>query len=205
MNLVLHCFYDFDPTNYKPTLDQLAAMLRALTRYGLPPKDAIQKGNAIYNLMLNTALSQPLDTYTVVCQYHLDDLAVEISRHLLSTPLHQLSDDQCLLMGPVYLRRLVFLHLGRTERLKKMLKQPPSGHPPTKSCDAANQQRYMIGPWNHAAAIIAWDANANTQASLLTTVLSPVVDQLECEQCRTAANERLNILIMDWKMVKNTI
>jgi hypothetical protein len=205
MNLILHAFYDYDPTNYRPTLDQLANMLTGLNTYGLPVTEPVAPGKPLYNLLLSTALSHPLDTYALVCQHHLESLAVEISHHLISIPLHNLSDEQCLSMGPVYLRRLVFLHLGRTERLKKLLKDLPDGHPPTRQCDAVDQKRDLKGAWEAAAATLAWEANANTPVSLIQSTFLPVADRLTCSECRTSAKERIRKLIVDWTTVKSTI
>lgn len=205
MNLILHAFYDYDPTNYRPTLDQLANMLIGLNTYGLPVTGPVAPGKPLYNLLLSTALSFPLDTFALVCQHHLESLAVEISHHLISIPLHNLSDEQCLSMGPVYLRRLVFLHLGRTERLKKLLKGPPEGHPPTKQCDTFNQKRELKDAWEDAAGTLAWEANANTPVSLLHSTFLSIADRLTCSDCRTSAKERIRKLIVDWTNVKTTI
>jgi len=204
-NLVLHAFYDFDASNYKPTLDHIAGMLTALPRYGLPAATAVQHGRPTYNLILGTALSAPLDTYALVAQHRLEKLAVEVSHHLLSTPLHCLTDEHCLSMGPVYLRRLMFLHLGRTERLKKLLRDLPSGHRPTLQCDAIDQKRKLEAAWQEAVGQLCWDINASTPVSLFHTVLSPIVDKLSCEECKTSAKEKIRKLIVDWTMVKTTI
>lgn len=204
-NLVLHAFYDFDPISYKPTLDHIAGMLTALPQYGLPITDPVAHGKPMYNLILGTALSSPLDIYALVAQHRLEQLAVEVSHHLLSTPLHNLTDEHCLSMGPIYLRRLIFLHLGRTERLKQLLRDPPSGHRPTMHCDVIDQKRKLEAAWKEAAGELCWEANAGTPVSLFHAVLSPVVDKLTCEECKTSTREKIRKLIVDWTMVKTTI
>ena len=159
----------------------------------------------MYNLVLSTALTSPLDIYALVAQYRLEQLAVEVSHHLLSVPLHNLTDEHCLSMGPIYLRRLVFLHLGRTERLKRLLRDPPSGHRPTVQCDLVDQKRKLEAVWLQAAAELCWEANASTPVSLFHAVLSPIVDKLTCEECKTSTREKIRKLIVDWTMVKTTI
>lgn len=205
MNLILHAFYDLDPSNYTPSLDQYAGMLVGLKKYGLPATDPIAPGKPIYNLILTTALAYPLDTYALVCQHHIESLAVEISHHLISIPLHNLSDELCLSMGPVYLRRLVFLHLGRTERLKKLLRDPPEGHQPTRQCDTVDQKRNLKDAWLEAATTLLWEANANTPVSLLRAAFLPIADRATCHECRDSTKERIRKLIIDWTMVKTTI
>jgi hypothetical protein len=204
-NLILHVFYDFDPVNYKPTLDQIACMLSSLPIYGLAPSTVIIPGKPMYNHILSMALHAPLDTYALVCQHRLEVLAIEISHHLISVPLHSLTDEQCLSMGPIYLRRLVFLHLGRTERLKQLLKDPPVSHAPTQHCDAIDQKRKLHAAWKEAAGQLCFEASANTPVSLLHASLTSVIDRLSCEECKTATRERIRKLIVDWTLVKTTI
>ncbi|KIM25903.1 hypothetical protein M408DRAFT_314531 [Serendipita vermifera MAFF 305830] len=204
-NLVLHAFYDFDPTNYKPTLDQVAEMLNKLPQYGLPLSAVITHGKPMYNLILGMSLTKPLDIYALVAQHRLEPLAVEVSHHLLATPLHNLTDEHCLSMGPIYLRRLTFLHLGRTERLKKLLRDPPSGHRPTMQCDTVDQKHKLMALWKEATGELCWEASASTPVSLFHAVLSPLVDKLNCEECKTSTREKIRKLIVDWTMVKTTI
>ena len=204
-NLVLHAFYDFDPTSYKPTLDHIAGMLNILPQYGLPVAHIVTHGKPMYNLILGVALTSPLDVYALVAQHRLEQLAVEVSHHLISTPLHNLTDEHCLSMGPVYLRRLMFLHLGRTERLKRLLRDPPAGHRPTMQCDAIDQKRKLAMVWKEGVSELCWEASASTPVSLFHAVLSPIVDKLSCEECKTSTREKIRKLIVDWTMVKTTI
>jgi hypothetical protein len=183
----------------------MARTLSSLPLYGLSPSTAIVHGKPMYNHILSMALQAPLDTYALVCQHRLEPLAVEISHHLISVPLHSLTDEQCLSMGPVYLRRLVFLHMGRTERLKQLLKDPPTGHGPTQQCDVIDQKRKLQAAWKEAVGQLCFEACANTPVSLLHTSLSCVTDRLTCEECKIATRERIRKLIVDWTLVKTTI
>jgi len=205
-NLILFAFYEYDPTKYKPSLSQLAGMLTGLPKYGLPLPGTVDiPGGFIYNAILNTALASPLEAYALVCSHNLEQLAVQISHHLLSTPLHQLTDDLCIQMGPKYLRRLIFLHMGRTERLKLLVKEPPVGHEPTRDCDEIDQKRMLLANWREAASTLCWSIGPDTPISLLRDRLSNVANKLACSDCKVSAKERLRKLIVDWTLVKSTI
>ena len=205
INLLLHAFYDYDPTNYIPTLAQISSMLSAFPKYGLELNGLFTRGTPFFNLTLNLALSSPLETFAVVCQHDLDVLAIEVSHHLISIPLHHLSDDLCTRMGPIYLRRLVFLHLGRTERLKTLLRYPALGHEPSQLCDKIDQKRHLEQLWTEAATSLIWDLHASTPVSLFHAVLSPLIEQMTCTECTTSLKEAIRKLIVDWTMVKTTI
>jgi len=204
-NLILNAFYDYDPAKYKPSLCQIAQMLSSLLKYGFALPGPIVPGNPIYNVILNVALASPLDAYALVCMHNLEQLAVQISHHLLSTPLHGLTDELCNQMGPIYLRRLLFLHLGRSERLKLLLKEEPLSHEPTRDCDLIDQKRGLLVAWREATSKLVWDVGPDTPVSLLQARLSNITDKITCSHCILLAKERLRKLIVDWTMVKSTI
>jgi hypothetical protein len=137
-------------------------MLSTLFKYGLALPGPIVPGNPTYNAILNVALASPLDAYALVCMHNLEQLAVQISHHLLSTPLHDLTDELCNQMGPIYLRRLLFLHLGRSERLKLLLKEEPLGHEPTRHCDLIDQKRGLLVAWHEATSKLGWGVGPDT-------------------------------------------
>ena len=68
--------------------------------------------------------------YALAASHDLYSLAVPISSHLLSYPLHMLTDELAEKIGPVYLKRLFFLHLGRLDALRRLLLPPPHPHFP---------------------------------------------------------------------------
>jgi len=204
LNLVLYAFYDLDPAHYRPTLDHIASMLDAFSKYGLPLEPSLTKGKPIYNVICGLAFASPLEAYALVAKHNLDQLAVEISHQLHSTPLYDLTDELCLSMGPIYLRRLMFLHLGRTERLKMLLRESPR-HEPTVQCDAVDQQHKLKTLWREKATTLCWDVSPSTPVSLLQATLSPVVEKLGCDECKTSTRERIRQIIVEWTMVKSTI
>ncbi|KAG8816385.1 hypothetical protein FRC17_000344 [Serendipita sp. 399] len=204
-NLILHVFYNFDPTIYKPDLSLIAELLDALPLYGVDVIRPFSEGKYFFKITLDHAPAAALDTYTLVCRHRLETLAVKCSQYLISVPLHHLTDEHCISMGPVYLRRLVFLHLGRIERLKILLKAPPASHPPSLLCDALDQRSRLEKPWREAINEICWDITADTPLSLLQGTLGPLVEKSPCSECQMAIKERIRKLFVDWTMVKNTI
>jgi hypothetical protein len=135
-------------------------------KYGLPLTEPIRPGKPIYKLILAASMLRPLDAYSLASHYGLEQLAVEISSRLISVPLYNLSNDHCISMGPEYLRRLLFLHLGRTERLKALLREPHTRHPPTFLCDVIDQRLGIIAQWHAAATEICWDIGPDTPGNL---------------------------------------
>ncbi|KIM32170.1 hypothetical protein M408DRAFT_6496 [Serendipita vermifera MAFF 305830] len=203
-NLVLYAFYDLDPAHYTPTFEVLRGMLISLPQYGLPLEAPLARGKPIFNLLSGFAFTYPLEVYTLAAEHGLEHLAVDASGHLLTMPLHILSDELCLRMGSTYLRRLIFLHLGRTERLKALLRDAPS-HEPTAECGAVDQMLKLKAAWREGTTSLCWDANAGTSVAIIHAILSPIADRLTCEDCKTATRERIRSLVVDWTMIKSTI
>lgn len=160
-NLFLHAVYGYDPALYKPSLSEIEEMLACLKKYGLSVTSIIVPETPTYRVIRNIALSLPLDTFAVVCQYQLEDLAVDISRSLIDISLDNLTNEHCGKMGPIYLRRLMFLHVGRTERLKTLLKELPKSHTPTVECDKVDMKRFLFAEWERATASLAWNLGPN--------------------------------------------
>jgi hypothetical protein len=203
---LLFCiFYDLDPSDHNPSLEQVSSALVALPKYGLSLEIATATGTHVYNLIMGLASKSSIDTFALVCHHNLERLATDISQLLISIPIHDLNDQQCTMMGPVYLRRLVFLQVGRTERLKEILNVPPTKHEPTMSCDAVNQRRNLEAVWDDAVRELVWEVKAHTSVSLLHTAITPAVDRVTCADCKTAIRERIKQIIVDWTLVKSTI
>lgn len=131
LNILLHLIYGLDCTDYSPTLDLLIPAVRCLIKYGYNPidylttplptadkREASSNEPCLFNLFLSHAEERPLEVYAFAASYELDDLAVAASRHLLDLALYNLTDRQCTDIGPIYLKRLFFLHLGRVDALK---------------------------------------------------------------------------------------
>ena len=119
LNVLLHTLYAVPCSHYNPTLPVILSSLSSLSQYGHQPLRYISSSLVpLYGLILSHAPSRPLDVYTFAAGQGLEELAVACSSHLLGLPLYSISDKSAMEMGPVYLKRLFFLHLGRVDALK---------------------------------------------------------------------------------------
>lgn len=194
--------------------------LAALSAYGISVRKYVSRSTPLYALLLSHAPLYPLELYTLAASYDLYDLAVPTSSHLLSFSLASLTDEMAEHMGARYLKRLFFLHFGRADALKRLLLPPPHPHPPTATCDFAEQKK-LTRAWALASAYLAWDARpgmipfffcyveqygmitvSDLSTNTMESALAPLGEQLDCAQCKLALQERLKILVVQWSVVK---
>lgn len=164
LNVILHAAYNTPCSQFAPSTDTLVEAVDLLPEYGIMPCSCIYSSSStsltpskLYSLLLSHAPLHPLPVYTLAAHHGLEDLAVACSQYLLSTPFHMVSDHAAIRMGPIYLKRLAFLLLGRAEALKRLVVQPPPLHAPTGTCTAFEQKR-LARAWTLAAASFVWDA-----------------------------------------------
>ncbi|KZS91267.1 hypothetical protein SISNIDRAFT_487590 [Sistotremastrum niveocremeum HHB9708] len=219
INILLHTVYAMDCSFYAPSFDDLASAVAAVSKYGFlhllnptrssptsplsstlapPPSSTLPP---VIQLILSYAPSRPLDVYTLAARYHLHDLAVSCSPHLLSLALPVLTDEIAQEMGPVYLKRLFFLHLGRVDALKRLLLPPPHPHAPTPTCDFTEQKK-LTRAWALASSYLVWDARPDMSVGALESALAPLGEHLWCDQCRDALRVRIQDLVVQWSSVK---
>jgi len=157
LNILLHTVYDMSCTQFSPPLKFITQAVECLRKYGLPPRKYITPHTPLYSLILSRASVFPIDLYAVASENDLPELATAISSHLLAFDLSNLTDEVSVKMGPLYLKRLCFLHLGRNQALKQLLLIPPTLHSPTAQCNFEQQQK-LTSAWALATAYLAWDA-----------------------------------------------
>jgi hypothetical protein len=157
MNIILHSIYDLPCAHYGPPLTALVAAVTALDSYGIPPKSLILPSTHLYDLLLSHAAQHPLIIYTLAATYDLLSLAVAASSFLLSFPLMTITDAEAERMGPMYLKRLFFLHFGRIDALKGLLSPAPKTHAPTEWCGFSDQGRITTA-WALATGYLVWQA-----------------------------------------------
>ncbi len=156
LNILLHTIYNMSAAHYAPTPEALIAAVESLEKYGLSVRTYLAPGSPLYTLFLGTAPQAPIEFYAFAGAYDLHHLAIPISSFLLSYSLASLTDELAVKMGPLYLKRLFFLHLGRVEALKRLLLPPPQPHVPTANCDFTEQKK-LTRAWALASAYLAWD------------------------------------------------
>ncbi|KAF8826682.1 hypothetical protein HHX47_DHR5000127 [Lentinula edodes] len=217
LNIILHIIYNISCSHYSPSFGTLSDAVHRLPSYGIDPKSCITPSTPIHALLLSHAPLCPLDVYTLAAKYDLYDLAVPTSSHLLSFQLSTLTDDTAEAIGPKYLRRMFFLHIGRSDALKRVrskkiqylsqltsgqiLLQPPHPHAPTPWCDFADQKN-LTRAWALASAYLAWDARPDVSTGFLEAALTPLVEHLSCDLCKQGLKDRIKNLIVQWSVVK---
>ncbi|KAJ3764137.1 hypothetical protein EV360DRAFT_77708 [Lentinula raphanica] len=221
LNIILHIIYDKSCSHYSPSLETLSTAVNRLPSYGIDPKSRITPSTPLHTLLLSHAPLSPMEVYTLAAKHDIYDLAVPTSSHLLSFQLSSITDDIAEAVGPKYLRRLFFLHVGRSEALKRILLQPPHPHAPTPWCDFTNQKT-LTRAWALASAYLAWDARPggysitskeprlmtfiqDISTGFLESALAPLAEHLSCDLCKQGLNDRIKNLIVQWSVVKRTI
>ena len=156
LNLILHCVYGLPCAHFSSSAEDVSTCVTAIVKYGLPLPVYAAPDSPLYNLVLSRAPMAGIQMYTLAAQHKLEQLAVAVSPFLLSFDLATLTDDLAERMGPVYLKRLVFLHLGRIAALKRLLSPPLSYHPPDETC-GAREHDALMSAWSLAIASLAWN------------------------------------------------
>jgi hypothetical protein len=157
LSIILCVLYDVPCGGRSPPFKNLEKAIDRMAAYGVIPKAHILPSTHIHALLLSHAFEEPLMLYTLAAHYVLDDLAMSTSAHLLSLSLSDITGDISTRMGPIYMKRLMNLHMQRTDLLKRLLIQPPETHQPTRMCGYAEQKK-VSGSWMVIAASLAWSA-----------------------------------------------
>ncbi|KAI0347108.1 hypothetical protein BDW22DRAFT_1404769 [Trametopsis cervina] len=201
LNVMMHAIYCMPCVLYNPSIPVLIAAVSALAKYGVSLQKCISPSTPLYQHLLAQSPASPVEVYSCAAQHGLHDLAVQVSTHLLTFPLSNISDEDALKMGPVYLKKMFFLHLGRVDALKRLLLPPPEGHPPTMDCGFYEQKK-LTRAWALASAYLAWDARPDLSTIAMESALGPLGEHLSCEICKSALRERVKQLVVQWTLVK---
>ena len=201
LNIVLHCVYGLSCSEYAPTLQAIQVAISKMEDYGLS-SDKYTTAPSPLSLTISSRIpSEPLQVYTHAASVGDDELATVASSHLLSYALSELTDEMATKMGPVYLRRLFFLQMGRKEALKRLLIPPPTAHADTKDCNG-EAQKALTRAWGLATAYIAWEERADMSASFIESVMNPLGDVMTCPACKESLLSRTRELVTRWPQVK---
>ncbi|KIK62762.1 hypothetical protein GYMLUDRAFT_260018 [Collybiopsis luxurians FD-317 M1] len=204
LNIILHLVYNIPSEQYSPPFKTLSDAVNQLPLYGMLPKAHITDHTPLYNQLLSYAPISPIEVYTLAASHDLLELATSTSPHLLSFDLSKLDDQMAEAMGPIYLRKLFFLHVGRCDALKRLLLQPPQPHAPIPTC-TPEQQNSLTRARALASARLAWDVRPDISAGFLESSLHRLANDLVCESCKESLRERVKNLVEQWSQVKDTI
>lgn len=202
LNVILLAIYRLPIQKFAPSNETLRAAIPALTSLGYEPSVIAYPQSELYGLLLKAAAADPLPMYAVAAQYSFESLAVSVSALTLRTPLHKITDELAQQMGPVYLRRLFFLHFGRADALRRIILPLPNLHPPETSarCDT-EAQKGLQRAWTLASAYII----AQNHPGEVNDIVSLLGARVECVECGRSLQERISRLVHDWSAVKCTI
>jgi len=201
-NIVLHFIYEIPCEKYGPDIATISRALDCLPKYGLslPPT-----GSDIWDLLLRQAPSDPFRVYAIGASIPLDSLCILASQYTLNTSPSTVTEADALTMGPIYLRRLSFLHLGRQEALRRVLKILPDEHLPTVSCPRAAQNS-LRWAWQAAIGeILLQELPQNTSAGRLSSTFGRVSGMTTCVQCKENVQTQISRMMQSWAMVRQTI
>ncbi|KAG8732686.1 hypothetical protein FRC11_011581, partial [Ceratobasidium sp. 423] len=145
LNVVLHAIYKFAVEGYRPPPRTLRAATHALSSLGYSLSYIYSPHSELFMLFIQAGVAEPLEMYALAAQYALEALAVAVSTFTLSVSPSEITDELAVQMGPIYLRRLFFLHLGRADALKRLLYPPPVPHiaSPDPNCGPETQSAVL--------------------------------------------------------------
>lgn len=180
----------------------LGQALACLSKYGIPMPDG---DSDVWGLILRHAPLHPMRAYALGAAYGLDSVCVLASPHTLGVSLSTLTDGEVSLMGAIYLRRLMFLHMGRRDALKRVVARTPAQHAPTVACSLMDQVA-ITRMWNAAVAdVLTITMPQNAAPDTLIGLLSPILRSTDCLFCGDIVQRRIARVGSDWLNVRRTI
>jgi len=202
LDIILRIIYIMTLEENGADLDVLDQALGSLEKYGIAiPEET----SAVWGLVLQLAPSNPIRAYAIAASYAIESCCISTSRYTLQMSLNTLTEADALTMGPIYMRRLFFLHLGRRDALKRVINESPTQHPPTESCPLSIQNETGRS-WAIAVAKILIHPMAHgTSIDVIVETLGPLVRERTCQTCQTNVRVRVSQVIRDWLQVKVTI
>ncbi|EMD36429.1 hypothetical protein CERSUDRAFT_106319 [Gelatoporia subvermispora B] len=204
LNIVLRTVYRMSCSQYLPSIDAVIASVHALCKYGMPLKMLLAPSQPLFFLVLALAPLAPIQFYALAGAYDLDALAAPISSHLIAYQLSSVTEELAAAMGPVYLKRLFFLHLGRIDALRQLLLTPLYPHPRLVNCGFVEQKK-LTRAWALATAYIAWEIRPDLSTRTVESALYPLGDAMSCPDCKASLRSRVKDIIVQWTLVKESV
>ncbi|RDB22324.1 hypothetical protein Hypma_010493 [Hypsizygus marmoreus] len=204
LDIILRVLYGIPGGDNPPLFDTFVAAIDKMPVYGINPKDHIVPSSPSYTYLLAFASRFPLELYALAAHYEIHDLAVSTSSYLLSHSLASIDDETAQRIGPIYLKRLLCLHISRFDALKRILLDPPHPHPPTKECDFT-QQKALARAWTLVSAYLACDARPDLSSSSIELAFNSLYEQTTCSLCLETLTTRLQDVTTRWACVNRTI
>ncbi|KAF9522888.1 hypothetical protein CPB83DRAFT_73394 [Crepidotus variabilis] len=204
LNVILHAVYDISPANHSPTLQHLINAVDMMPNYSLPVGRLLHPDSSLFLYFMSIAPLHPMEIFVLAAHHEIHQLAVNTSAHLLSYPMHTITDEQADRMGAAYLRRLLNLRLTRFTALKNILLHAPLPHAPSRKCGFVEQRR-LTRAWALASAYIVWDSRLDLSTYSLQSSLEPLTEDVDCSICKEILQARIDDVILRWTAVERTI
>ncbi|KAG8908164.1 hypothetical protein FRB99_008707 [Tulasnella sp. 403] len=177
INIVLHLLYGLSFQRYSPDFDTLSQVFPFARKYGLSVTELAPPTSELCGALLGLSLRFPLQVYALAAQNKLHELAVMASQFTLNHTLASITDQLAIEMGPVYLKRLFFLHNGRAEALKRILVRPLETHPLGQGDCDADDQKALSRAWGLGTAyILSMNALQNLSVGTFNSTYGPMLN-----------------------------
>jgi len=157
LNIILHAIYKTSPAAHSPNIETIVRAVDRMPTWSISPKDLLTPSNPVYELLLALAPLWPLEVYALASYHGLEEMAINVSPYLLSYDLSTITNETAERIGPIYLKKLLLLHMNRSTDLKAILLLPPHPHPPVENCDFEDQKK-LTRAWALASAYLVWDS-----------------------------------------------
>ncbi|KAI0050133.1 hypothetical protein FA95DRAFT_1556067 [Auriscalpium vulgare] len=204
LNILFHAIYGMPVMHYNPSPDAVHDTIELISAYGLASDVHLAPGTPLFDAAVSVASSAPIRFYALAAALDAYPLAVAVSSLLLSFPLDSITDAVASKIGAVYLKRLFFLHLGRTAALKRLLEIPLRSHEPSLICGAREHQK-LAKAWSLASAYLVWDSKADVTTNTIETTIRSLATHLTCAQCSIILRDRTTDMLLEWSKIKDTI
>ncbi|KAG8952586.1 hypothetical protein FRC04_003947 [Tulasnella sp. 424] len=223
INILFHVLYNTTSfARYSPDFETVSAVLPFMRKYGFDVAETLGTGagssntnngaavasSEVMQTLLSFARERPLEVYTLAAQYGLRELAVAASPYTLDVSLSNLTDQQSVAMGPLYLKWLFFLHLGRAEALKRILVKPFEPHPaglPGSTC-TEDDRSAMGRAWGLVTAyILSLPSTQNMSVGSLSSTYGSLMGSVKCQRCKEQLGRTIEEIVRGWGGVQNTI
>ncbi|KAH8831627.1 hypothetical protein DL96DRAFT_1588476 [Flagelloscypha sp. PMI_526] len=202
LNVILHAVFNISCDVYHPTFEVIQHALRCMPAYGLDPATYLLPSFPLYPLLISCAATNPIHVYALAAQHGAVELAFHASSHLLSYELDTISDELAVQMGPLYLKKLFFMHIRRKEALKNILRITPHTHADLEGC-TAKARHQLTNEW--ASAAMALDLRQDLPVHVIKGRLQIVAEKLDCKECIENVSKRVEEVGVAWSQIKCTI
>ncbi|KAG8990100.1 hypothetical protein FRB90_001912, partial [Tulasnella sp. 427] len=187
-NIVLHVIYGLEFRRYGPSLTIMSEALISLAKYGAPP---LQTGSEMYTLLAKAIDTQPLQVYAIGAYWNLEAVCLAASEKTLGLSLSMLSEADAIMTGPLYLRRLFFLHLGRISALQRVTESPPEEHPDHPGCTGA-QREPLRKLWRAGrATLLMRELPQNASVQDVVLIFGSLIGETTCLDCKAKVHARV--------------